>query len=601
MQDWTLDDDVPYLERPHEYDGQDRASIGMWSSAGNRTEQLAVLEEWIEFLRTPRPIVQLHLSGWSNDRMVRALAAQTNLVDLRIEGGRYSDLSVVGSLRQLEMLHVGWATSLTDLTPLISLGRVHTLRVEGGARLRDFAPLGALTALRDLQIGVATEDKTSVDSLEFVRHLRGLRSFSWMPGVAGNDYSPLLSLRDTEEIEVRELRGMRPSIHELADALPGLARTLAAAAAAAAEGENDAPFTWDVEDDDDDASWQVDTLRGPIAGTVFRTFTRTARTRSEHFWMRLDSPALDMSTPPPVERLVDRCAFAGDAAGPLLIWDTPVPRVARAAVDEWFEGNVDRWVPAPRPVTRDATALVPLADDEFWPHLEMFNGRFDGVMVQYRFDRELAARGEEFVLRWTQTLGLLSLRALPVAREIIASDRTLHGYALSVVGSLIGRGRANYEKWLADPASWTRPPHLDMASSVVFLGQGVLTHHREQIDIVTAFSPEIERERDSHQMAGFLTERDEEEYVNLSAARAVVRVDGVDRERIVAFDITAIDEDHREAAAKAAMLAFGGTVIAGPELSTASADWDRGFGRVFTVRRRSSSTDDDYIARYAGG
>lgn len=601
VQDWTLDDDVPYLERPHEYSGEDRVSIGMWSSAGTRTEQLAVLEEWVEFLRTPRPIVQLHLSGWSNDRMVRALAAQTNLVDLRIEWGRYSDLSVIGSLRQLEMLRLGWATSLTDLTPLMSLGRVHTLRVEGSARLRDYAPLGTLTALRDLQVGVATEGKTLVDSLEFVRHLRGLRAFSWTPGVAGNDYSPLLSLRDVEEIDVHEHRGMQPTMDDLAYALPGLARTLAAAAATAAEDET--PFAWGVEDEDegDDAPWPSDTLRGPIAGTVFRTFTRTARTRSEHFWMRLDSPAFDVSMPPPVERLVDQCAFAGDAAGPLLIWDTPVPRTGCADVDEWFAGNVDRWVPPRRPTTRDTTALIPLPDAEFWPHLEMFKGRFDGVMAHYRFDKELAARGEEYVLRWTQTLGLLSLRALPAAQAIIASDRTLHGYELSVVGSLIGRGRANYEKWLADPASWTRPPHLDMASSIVFLGQGVLTHRDERIEIVTAFSPEIERARDFDRMSELFSERDDEDYPNLTSARAVVRVDGVVRERLVAFDITAIDEEHWEAAAEAAMLAFGGTVIAGPELSTASADWDLGFGRVFTVRRRSSSADDDYIARYAGG
>ncbi|MFL0565975.1 hypothetical protein ACH0CG_09445 [Microbacterium sp. 179-I 1D1 NHS] len=595
MHDWNLDDDVPYLERPHEYAGQERVSIGMWPSAGNRTEQLAVLEEWIDFLRTPRPIVQLHLSGWSNDRMVRALSAQTNVLDLRIEWGRYSDLSVIGALRQLEILHIGWATSLTDLRPLMSLGRLHTLRVEGAARLRDFAPIGALTGLRDLQVGVATEGRTSVDSLEFVRHLRGLQSFSWTPGVAGNDYTPLLSMRDVDEIELREHRGMHPSMSDLEKALPGLARTRAAADVYDADGV-DPSDRWEVDFGESEES--DDSLRGPIAGTVFRTFTRTARTRSEHFWMQVTSPALDTQAPPPTERLLDRCAFAGDAAGPLLLWDTPLPRPARNDVDAWFAGNVDRWSPTPRPTPRDATALDPLPAEQFWPHLDLFKGRFDGVMVHYRFDRDLEARGEEFVLRWTQTLGLLSMRALPAARAIIASDRTLDGEELAVVGSLIGRGRDNYDAWLADPASWTRPPHLDMASSIVHLGQGVLRHRNESIAIITAFSDEIERARDADVMSGFFEETDEQ-YAAIITARAVVRVDGAPRERLVAFDISGIEDDLQEAAAEAALLSFGGSVVAGPELSRTLVG-DSGFGRVFTVRRRSSTPDDEYIARYAG-
>lgn len=83
-----------------------------------------------------------------------------------------------------------------------------------------------------------------------------------------------------------------------------------------------------------------------------------------------------------------------------------------------------------------------------------------------------------------------------------------------------------------------------------------------------------------------------------SALRA--RVDGADRERLVAFDTAGIEEHLGEAAAESAVLSFGGSVIAGPELSTTWMDWDTGFGRAFTVRRRSSTPDDDYIARYAG-
>lgn len=597
MHDWTLDDDVPCLERPHEYAGQERVSIVMWPSDGTRAEQLAVLEEWIAFLQTPRPIVQLQLAGWSNDRMVKALSAQTNVLDLRVERGGYTDLSVIGSLRQLETLSIGWATSLTDLRPLMALGRLHTLRVEGAAPLRNYAPIGTLTGLRDLQVGVATDGRTSVDSLEFVHHLRGLRSFSWDPGVADNDFTPLLSMGDVDEIELREHRGMHPSMTDLEKALPGLARTRAAAADAfdpdARRLSDFREFVLDEAEEPDDS------LRGPISGTTFRTFTRTARTRSEHFWIRVTSPALDTKMPSQVERLIDQCAFTGDAAGPLLLWDTPLPRAARPDIGAWFAGNADSWAPRARPAARDVRALEPLPDEEFWPRLELFEGRFNGVMVYHRFDRELAAHGEDFVLRWTQTLGLLAMRALPAARAIVASDRTLAGEELAVVGSLIGRGRDNYETWLADPASWTRPADLEMAGFVVHLGQDVLRHGNHSIEIITAFSPVIRRARDAHEMSDLFDESGPQ-FPALTTARAVMRVDGADRERLVAFDIAGIDENLWEDAAEAALLSFGGSVVAGPELSTAWIDWDRGFGRVFTVRRRSSTPDDDYIARYAG-
>lgn len=311
-----------------------------------------MLEEWITFLRTPRPIVQLHPAGWSNDRMVRALSAQTNVVDLRVERGRYMDLSVIGALRQLETLSIGWATSLTDLRPLMALGRLQTLRVEGAAGLRDYAPIGTLTGLRDLQVGVATDGRTSADSLEFVRHLRDLRSFAWEPGVVSNDFTPLLSMGDVDEIELREHRGMYPSMADLEESLPGLARTRAAAADAYD------PDPWHLSDFRDfvfDETAEPDeSLRGPISGMAYRTFTRTARTRSEHFWIRVTSPSLDTKTPPQVERLIDQCAFAGDAAGPLLLWDTPIPRAARDDIDGWFAGNADSW--APRAVRRPSTS-----------------------------------------------------------------------------------------------------------------------------------------------------------------------------------------------------------------------------------------------------
>lgn len=608
MQEWAPDNDIPYLERPYEYDGQAEVSICMWEGAARRSDQLARLEEWADFLSTPQPIVMLRLAGWVNDRMLRSLAPQTQLTGLYLHWGRYADLSPLTALRSLEVLSLGGATSLADLTPLMSLSRLEELQIEAGPNLRDYGPVGSLTGLRYLDVGVAGERKTTADSLDFVRHLHQLRAFAWSPAVAGNDYSPLLALHGVDDIWLWERKVMHPSIEELTKALPGLARQRRAreddVTLDTLTRDGAAAFWADADDEDEgfeDDAWHDRAVRGPVAGTVFRTFTRTARTRSEHFWMRLTSPVVDGDprVPPPPERIVDRCAFEGDAAGPLLLWDSPLPRAASGDVEDWFGGNTERWSPGPQPTEIDATRASPLTDDEFWPFIDLIGARFDGVMVFHRFDRELAARGEAFALRWTQTLGLLCVRGLPAAKAIVASDRTLHGEEFSVLGSIIGGGRENFERYVDDPASWSRPKRFECAYSIVHLGQSALKDGRGHIRIVTSFSPELRRaEEAAHLEESFDWEDEGETSPWLATARAVVRIDGDLRERLVAFDVTGIDEAHREGAAGAVVRSFGGEIVAGPELMhTGSLD---GSQRMFTIRRRSSLPDDDYLARYSG-
>lgn len=51
-----------------------------------------------------------------------------------------------------------------------------------------------------------------------------------------------------------------------------------------------------------------------------------------------------------------------------------------------------------RPKTLDVRDVEPLPDEEFWPRLEVFDGRFDGVLKHRRFERELAVRVGDEVL-----------------------------------------------------------------------------------------------------------------------------------------------------------------------------------------------------------
>jgi hypothetical protein len=605
----------PYLRRPEQYDGQPSVNVEAWPSTvgvnERRSDRLAILAEWIDFFSEQTPIRRLRLACRVNDRLLAALAPQTQLESLAIDWGSYEALDVVGGLRRLRSLSLG-ASAIRDLSPLAHLDALRELELVNTRALTDYSPLGALAGLERLSVhrGI-TGSRSDADSLEFVRSFTALDVFEWDPRVASADYSPLLQLTEASRVVVTPHKGMSPSMIDLEWALPGMRAANAEHAArripvSSSDGDL-AIMTTDVTgrtvfvpplpgEEVEPPSWlRTPPLSGPVSGVTIRTFSSTARTRIERFWLQLESPEASSSAPPRSERTLSVFPFSGDAAGPILVWDSGVPSMSHRELEEFFLGNTDADVPT-APVVADTRGLEPLSDEDFWAVIETLDGKAN-QMASYKVVRALTSRGEDFTLRWAHTLSEHALRLMPSIavlseRGIISFDH--EWVALSAV---IAAGRGVYENVLTDPDSFDPRLVKNASVAVIVAAESAMRDLRPDIEtVLTNLSVFLHPKPDSPIDDGGAEELTPP-HPSL-CARAIVRDQGRLRERLVLFDGGGRFDEETTRRAVIALEGFGGEVVAGPEIAEGYVPRLVRAGSVFTIRRRSAMPIDEYLAKY---
>lgn len=363
------------LARPEQYDGEESVAVSAWPAADaahpRRSDRLAILAEWIAFFRTPSPIRHLFLTCRVTDTLLTALAPQVQLQSLALKMGPYRDLRALEKMADLRHLELGGASALVDLSPLRHLTHLRELEVSTARSLTDYSPLAALSELRVLNVNRGiTGARSDADALDFVRGLTHLEELWWDPRVTNADYAPLLHLASARKISVTPMKGMTPAHVDLEWALPGMRAVLEERAARripviSSTGEV-AVLTTDVAGrtiwvaaeptDEIDTEWHFppgrDAIAGPVRGRTIRTFTSTAQTRTERFWLQLESPQTSDEPPPLSESVVATFPFSGEASGPILVWDSAVPTCDD--VTDFFSGNTDAWTYAPASPRRHA-------------------------------------------------------------------------------------------------------------------------------------------------------------------------------------------------------------------------------------------------------
>ncbi|MFC7267341.1 hypothetical protein ACFQRL_00060 [Microbacterium fluvii] len=290
-------------------------------------------------------------------------------------------------MADLEELVLGGASAVTDLRPLARLSQLKVLDVENGRRVLDYSPLGGIPSLRRLAVGPSISgSRTDAESVEFLRTLPDLDAVCWDPRVRSLDYSPFLTLTNASMIALRGQKGMTPSLADLEWALPGMQAHAAEVAdeqwvlhshdgsvavldtditgrrafREPTEQERETILTTPFATKTDE--WE-DELRGAISGTTIRTLGSTARTRTEKFWVRVESPERADQHPLPLHRehIVGKFAFVGSAEGPLLIWDSPIASEDDpTSIHAFFTGNVDAATSRPEPEAVD--------DDDYYDY-----------------------------------------------------------------------------------------------------------------------------------------------------------------------------------------------------------------------------------------
>lgn len=195
---------------------------GKYSQADARR----IVDEWCEFFAArPSSIQHLTFLSRTPKRLFEALANQTQLRSLHVKWGDWDDLTPLVGMRDLVTLRLGGASSVQSLEPLKEIPALKELTVESLKHVRDLSPVGSLPNVRDLELGGdwMSPRNVHVDSIEFLRQMPQLRTLVLHTMIVDNkDYTPLLSLPSLKELRVMPSRGMRPTHDELAAAIPAL-------------------------------------------------------------------------------------------------------------------------------------------------------------------------------------------------------------------------------------------------------------------------------------------------------------------------------------------------------------------------------------------
>ena len=614
-----------WISHPDQYRGEATVGVNVWGGGPGPeptpAERRRSFHRWAEFFGQRTPIRDLSL-GRVTDEVLAALQPQTDLTGLRIWYGRYTDLSPLIGMSALTTVELGGATQLTDLHPLTRLPALADLEIENARRLRDYSALGDIATLRRLVVQRSfTGPRTDADSLDFLARLSQLDELRWDPRVATRDYAPLLGLKTAARIGLTAMKGMIPSMIELEWALPGMqayARELADQRWPVFSSDGEVQImsydlrgrliVADVEEEEAEELWEEHEpfdddleLVGPIAGRTFRTIEHTARTRTEDFWLSVESPLVedDVELPPPGRRVLGSFAWAGLAEGPLLIWDGPLPPGASAL--DFFSGNLDVWAPSPGPERLFTSHLAPLPTAEVEPILETVRTARGWRQIGPSRAR-LAAEDDEFVLRFALTVALQAVELVPVADQLIASGTIRRWEFHDAIGSLITAGAEAVRAAVADPQSVRRKDLHPSRDIVLRLAEAVMMLRRRasELEVVTPFDDVVaERAQQRADESSEDADDDDDEWAGLRCARAVVRVDGCLRERVVLVDTTGVAPEAIHDAVRAAVMQFGGAVEAGPELARANSGGLSGSTHVLRIRRRSALPVEEYVATHS--
>ena len=166
-----------------------------------------ILNEWLDFLHTNTKVLKaLHFNSRVSQALFDMACCQENLEELRFKWGVYSELSALQKLNKLKFLYIGQGSSVQDITVLGQLKSLVVLHVEAFKKVDDYSPLITLDNLEQLVITGPILETTPIRDLEFLREMKNLRSFSLSNVTIKRKYSPN---------ELDDLRIAVPHVHDI--------------------------------------------------------------------------------------------------------------------------------------------------------------------------------------------------------------------------------------------------------------------------------------------------------------------------------------------------------------------------------------------------
>ena len=207
-----------------EYDGEDKLIINctQLDESYSAKDKKRIWMEWCDFLvNNPDTFTELMFCTRMPQELFDAVCAQRRLKKLHIKWGVYPDISKLENLQELEYLHIGSGRSVSSLGPISRLVNLVALSIENFQQIDDYVPLANLKHLESLALegDFAAPKILKVQSLEFLRHMKQLRFFSFLTAkVIDKDYSPILELNNLEHLTLKsckEVKQLYPQLIKL--------------------------------------------------------------------------------------------------------------------------------------------------------------------------------------------------------------------------------------------------------------------------------------------------------------------------------------------------------------------------------------------------
>jgi len=159
-----------------EFDGSPTVTIACTQLNRTPVESKRILRDWIEALPS-MPVNFVRFSCHVPDKLLQATFLNPRIRGLFIKWTRAKSIEGIERLQNLEELHLGNASSISDLSPLASLHCLRVLDLENLAKISDYSILRALTGLESLCIEGGMYSRPYIDDLEFVADLTALKEF----------------------------------------------------------------------------------------------------------------------------------------------------------------------------------------------------------------------------------------------------------------------------------------------------------------------------------------------------------------------------------------------------------------------------------------
>lgn len=135
------------------------------------------IDDWVRlFTSQELPLKEVQLCTLTPQKVFDALCNQKSIESLRIKGFQGKNIEEISNLKNLKMLFIERASSITDISPLAELKNLEVLILGSTKKVTDYSPLGKLNNLKTFAICSyqIQNDVMTVENDSFIKDMSSL-------------------------------------------------------------------------------------------------------------------------------------------------------------------------------------------------------------------------------------------------------------------------------------------------------------------------------------------------------------------------------------------------------------------------------------------